>query len=133
MPNAWLNHVRQFRKNNKNMSYKQLLRHAKNSYGGANNQMNQNQMNQQNQNQSGGANNQMNQNQMNQQNQNQSGGVEPGPPSTPTSGPTAIQNMLRSLSGGSYQGMESRSSLTRSASSVGGRRSRSRKTRRHRR
>lgn len=113
MPNAWLNHVRQFRKNNKNMSYKQLLRHAKNSYGGANNQMNQNQMNQ--------------------QNQNQSGGVEPGPPSTPTSGPTAIQNMLRSLSGGSYQGMESRSSLTRSASSVGGRRSRSRKTRRHRR
>ena len=106
MPNAWLNHVRQFRKNNRNMSYKQLLKHAKNSYGGAN--QNQSQMNQQ-----------------NQQNQNQSGGVPP-------TGMSAVQNMIRSMTrGGSYHGMESRSSLTRSASSVGGRRSR--KTRRRRR
>lgn len=103
MPNAWLNHVRQFRKNNRNMSYKQLLKHAKNSYGGGN------QMNQQ-----------------NQQNQNQSGGVEP-----PT-GLGAVQNMIRSMTkGGGVTGFESRSSLTRSASSVGGRRSR--KTRRRRR
>lgn len=34
MPNAWLNHVRQFRKQNRHLSYKQLLREAKNSYGG---------------------------------------------------------------------------------------------------
>lgn len=104
MPNAWLNHVRQFRKNNRNMSYKQLLKHAKNSYGGANNQMNQ----------------------QNQNNQNQSGGVPP-----PT-GLGAVQNMIRSMTqGGGVTGFESRSSLTRSASSVGGRRSR--KTRRRRR
>lgn len=111
MPNAWLNHVRQLRKNNRNMSYKQLLSHAKNSYGGANNQMNQNQ------------------NQNNQNNQNQSGGVPPTPPT----GLGAVQNMIRSMTkGGGVTGFESRSSLTRSASSVGGRR-RSRKTRRRRR
>jgi len=105
MPNAWLNHVRQFRKNNKNMSYKQLLKHAKNSYGGAPEDEKMNQMNQ----------------------QNQSGGDE-----KPTNGMSAVQNMIRSMTrGGSYNGMESRSSLTRSASSVGGRRSR--KTRRRRR
>ena len=105
MPNAWLNHVRQLRKNNRNMSYKQLLSHAKNSYGGANNQMNQ----------------------QSQNNQNQSGGVPP-----PT-GLGAVQNMIRSMTkGGGVTGFESRSSLTRSASSVGGRR-RSRKTRRRRR
>jgi hypothetical protein len=116
MPNAWLNHVRQFRKNNKNMSYKQLLKHAKNSYGGANqSQQNQSQ-------QGGGPDDEMDQNKMN---QSQQGGVPP-------TGMGAVQNMIRSMTrGGSYQGMESRSSLTRSASSVGGRRSR--KTRRRRR
>lgn len=110
MPNAWLNHVRQFRKNNRNMSYKQLLKHAKNSYGGANNQMNQ-------------------QNQMN-QNQNQQGGEE-NPVST---GLGAVQNMIRSMTqGGGVTGFESRSSLTRSATTLGGRRRNSRKTRRRRR
>jgi len=34
MPNAWLNHVRQFRKQNRHLSYKQLLKQAKNTYGG---------------------------------------------------------------------------------------------------
>lgn len=87
MPNAWLNHVRQLRKNNRNMSYKQLLKHAKQSYGGAD---------------------------------------------PPTSGPQAVQQLLQSMRrGGGVTGDFSRSSLTRSASSVGGRRSR--KTRRHRR
>ena len=106
MSNAWLNHVRQFRKNNKNMSYKQLLKHAKNSYGGANNQMNQ-------------------------QNQNSQQGGEDKP--VPT-GLGAVQNMIRSMTqGGGVTGFESRSSLTRSASSVGGRRRNSRKTRRRRR
>ena len=106
MPNAWLNHVRQLRKNNRNMSYKQLLSHAKNSYGGGNNQMNQN------------------------QNQNSQQGGEDKP--VPT-GLGAVQNMIRSMTqGGGVTGFESRSSLTRSASSVGGRR-RSRKTRRRRR
>ena len=114
MPNAWLNHVRKFRKNNKNMSYKQLLKHAKNSYGGANQQRQQ------------GEPGEEEKNQMNQQ--NQSGGND----KSPISGMGAVQNMIRSMTrGGSYQGMESRSSLTRSASSVGGRRSR--KTRRRRR
>ena len=107
MPNAWLNHVRQLRKNNRNMSYKQLLSHAKNSYGGGNNQMNQ-----QNQN----------------QNSQQGGEDKPVP-----TGLGAVQNMIRSMTqGGGVTGFESRSSLTRSASSVGGRR-RSRKTRRRRR
>lgn len=108
MPNAWLNHVRQFRKNNRNMSYKQLLSHAKNSYGGGNNQMNQ-------------------------QNQSQQGGEEKPVPT----GLGAVQNMIRSMTqGGGVTGFESRSSLTRSASSVGGRRRssrNSRKTRRRRR
>ena len=34
MPNAWMEHVRQFRKQNRHLSYKQLLSEAKNSYGG---------------------------------------------------------------------------------------------------
>jgi len=34
MPNAWMEHVRQFRKQNRHLSYKQLLKEAKNSYGG---------------------------------------------------------------------------------------------------
>ena len=109
MPNAWLNHVRQLRKNNRNMSYKQLLSHAKNSYGGANNQMNQ-------------------------QNQSQQGGEEVKP--APTSIGAAM-NMIRSMTkGGGVTGFESRSSLTRSATTLGGRRRssrNSRKTRRRRR
>ena len=35
MPNAWMEHVRQFRKQNRHLSYKQLLSEAKKSYGGA--------------------------------------------------------------------------------------------------
>jgi hypothetical protein len=101
MPNAWLNHVRKLRKNNRNMSYKQLLKHAKNSY---------------------------------------SGGADPAPP--PSNNPVdSAMKMLRSVTGSPKQGgspntipgFESRSSLTRSASSVGGRRRSSRKTRRRRR
>ena len=91
MPNAWLNHVRQLRKNNKNMSYKQLLSHAKNSYGGA-----------------------------------------PGDPPVQSSSLQSAMKTLGMSKGGGVTGFESRSSLTRSASSVGGRRSR-RKTRRRRR
>ena len=122
MPNAWLNHVRQFRKNNRNMSYKQLLKHAKNSYGGANQSQNQHQ-------QGGEQDDEMKMNQMNQQNQSQQGGE---PPMSATSGLQSAMQSLRAMTrGGSYHGMESRSSLTRSASSVGGRRSR--KTRRRRR
>lgn len=34
MPNAWMEHVRQFRKQNRHLNYKQLLSAAKNSYGG---------------------------------------------------------------------------------------------------
>lgn len=90
MPNAWLNHVRQLRKNNRNMSYKQLLKHAKNSY---------------------------------------SGGETKGVPPT---GIAAVQNMIKSMSrGGSVQANLAQSSLTRSATTLGGRRSR--KTRRRRR
>jgi hypothetical protein len=105
MPNAWLNHVRQLRKNNRNMSYKQLLSHAKNSYGGAN------------------------QNQMNQQ--SQQGGEENKPVASSMG---AAMNMIRSMTqGGGVTGFESRSSLTRSATTLGGRRRNSRKTRRRRR
>ena len=108
MSNAWLNHVRQLRKNNRNMSYKQLLKHAKNSY-------------------SGGAD-----------------GDAPAPaaaqvvPPT-TNQPTAmsgLQNAMKMLTrgGSGVTGFESRSSLTRSATTLGGRRRRStRKTRRRRR
>jgi hypothetical protein len=94
MPNAWLNHVRQLRKNNRNMSYKKLLQHAKKSYGG---------------------------------------GEEKAPPTPPT-GMGAVQNMLRSMTqgGSAVQADFARSSLTRSATTLGGRR-RSRKTRRSRR
>lgn len=107
MPNAWLNHVRQLRKNNRNMSYKQLLSHAKNSYGGGT------------------------QNQMNQQNQSQQGGETPKPPGNSM---TSAMNMIRSMTqGGGVTGFESRSSLTRSATTLGGRRRNSRKTRRRRR
>jgi len=35
MPNAWMEHVRNFRKQNRQLSYKDLLRQAKDSYGGA--------------------------------------------------------------------------------------------------
>ena len=35
MPNAWMEHVRQFRKQNRHLSYKQLLSEAKNTYGGS--------------------------------------------------------------------------------------------------
>jgi hypothetical protein len=99
MPNAWLNHVRQVRKNNRNMSYKQLLSHAKNSY---------------------------------------SGGAD-GDGKPVSNSMNAVMNTLRSVTGsqtqrqgGGVTGFESRSSLTRSASTLGGRRSR-RKTRRRRR
>ena len=104
MPNAWLNHVRQLRKNNKNMSYKQLLKHAKNSYSG------------------GGPEEVVKDPPMEQR----QGGV--------SSGLSAVQNMIRSIRGGSVQANLAQSSLTRSATTLGGRRSRStRKTRRRRR
>ena len=96
MPNAWLNHVRQLRKNNRNMSYKQLLKHAKNSYSGG-----------------GEEEKPLEQRQ---------GGV--------SSGLSAVQNMIRSIRGGSVQANLAQSSLTRSATTLGGRR---RKTRRRRR
>jgi len=88
MPNAWLNHVRQFRKQNRNLSYKQLLKQARNTYGGE---------------------------------------------TKPTTGTSSAMNMLSKLGmkGGSVNGMESRSSLTRMATRVGGRSRR--KTRRTRR
>jgi len=35
MPNRWMNHVRQFRKQNRHLSYKQLLQEAKKTYGGS--------------------------------------------------------------------------------------------------
>ena len=101
MKNAWLNHVRQLRKQNRNMSYKSLLQKARQSYRG------------------GGE------------------GEAPAGPAGPVvaaAPASSLQNALNVLTrrGGSYQGMESRSSLTRSASAVGGRRSR-RHTRRRRR
>ena len=118
MKNAWLNHVRQLRKQNRNMSYKSLLQKARQSYGGGDPMNQQNQMNQQ----------------MNQQNQRQGGaGDAPAPAPAVPAPATSLQNAMNLLRrGGSYQGIESRSSLTRSASSVGGRRSR-RNTRRRRR
>ena len=108
MPNAWLNHVRQLRKNNKNMSYKQLLKHAKNSYSGGGEEVVKDPPMEQRQ-----------------------GGV--------SSGLSAVQNMIRSIRGGSaVQADFARSSLTRSATTLGGRRSTrstrsTRKTRRRRR
>ena len=80
MPNAWLNHVRQFRKQNRNLSYKQLLKQARNTYGG--------------------------------------------------NGLDAAMKMLGQKRGGSVNGMESRSSLTRMATRVGGSRRKTRRTRR---
>ena len=99
MPNAWLNHVRQLRKNNRNMSYKQLLKHAKNSYSGGGEEVVKDPPMEQRQ-----------------------GGV--------SSGLSAVQNMIRSIRGGSVQANLAQSSLTRSATTLGGRR---RKTRRRRR
>lgn len=94
--NAWLNHVRQFRKQNRHLSYKQLLSQAKKSYNG--------------------------------------GGDGPAT-SPPTGAMNSLLNAIKGTKGGGVTGFESRSSLTRSASTVGGRRSRSRshKTRRRRR
>ena len=98
MPNAWLNHVRQFRKNNRHLSYKQLLSQAKNSYGG-------------------GPSDPM------QQNQRQQGGEDPPAPAAPMSSMQSAMQSLRAMTkGGGVTGFESRSSLTRSASTVGGRR-----------
>ena len=97
MPNAWLNHVRQFRKNNKNMSYKQLLKQAKNSYSGGGEEKT--------------------------TMQHQQGGGEEAKPMPATSGLQSAMQSLRAITGGGVTGFESRSSLTRSASSVGGRRS----------
>ena len=91
MPNAWLNHVRQFRKQNRHLSYKQLLKQAKNTYGG-------------------------------EPMQSRRGGGD---------GLDAAMKMLGQKRGGSVNGMESRSSLTRMATRVGGRSRR--KTRRTRR
>ena len=100
MPNAWLNHVRQFRKNNKNMSYKQLLKQAKNSYSGGGEGEEKTTM------------------------QQKQGGGEEAKPMSATSGlQSAMQSLRAMTTGGGVTGFESRSSLTRSASSVGGRRS----------
>ena len=108
MPNAWLNHVRQFRKNNRHLSYKQLLSQAKNTYGGGPSDPT--------------------------QSQRQQGG-DPKPPMSGLQ--SAMQSLKAMTSGGGVTGFESRSSLTRSASTVGGRsrksRRSSRKTRRSRR
>jgi hypothetical protein len=70
----------------------------------------------------------MGQNQQNQQNQQSQGG-------TPPTGLGAVQNMIRSMTqgGSAVQADFARSSLTRSATTLGGRRRRSRKTRRRRR
>ena len=96
MPNAWLNHVRQFRKNNKNMSYKQLLKQAKNSYSGGGEET---------------------------PTMQQKQGGDEAKPMSATSGLQSAMQSLRAITGGGVTGFESRSSLTRSASSVGGRRS----------
>ena len=98
MPNAWLNHVRQFRKQNRHLSYKQLLKQAKNTYGG----------------------------EPGQQMQTRRGGGTRG---VETGMETAMK-MFGQRRGGSVANIESRSSLTRMATRVGGR---SRKTRRRRR
>jgi hypothetical protein len=93
--NAWLNHVRQFRKQNRHLSYKQLLSQARKTYGGD--------------------------------------GLDSVLQAAKTGTPGAPAPVPGLTSGGGVTGFESRSSLTRSASTVGGRRSRSRKTRRRRR
>jgi len=123
MPNAWLNHVRQFRKQNRHLSYKQLLKQAKNTYGGEP----MSPTGQPSMTRRGGrgvahsaahtvvASSNSNQNQ-------RRGGGE--------TGLDAAMKMLGQKRGGSVQGFESRSSLTRMATRVGGR---SRKTRRSRR
>lgn len=100
MPNAWLNHVRQFRKQNRHLSYKQLLKQAKNTYGGVVISP------------TG-------------QTQRRGGGTR----GVETGMETAMK-MLGQRRGGSFANIESRSSLTRMATRVGGR---SRKTRRRRR
>lgn len=107
MPNAWLNHVRQLRKQNRHLSYRQALKQAKNTYGG--------------------------QNQQAQQNQSRGGNELMGQQAQkPSTGMNAAMNMLKGMTkGGSVAGMDSRSSLTRMATRVGGRSRR--KTRRSRR
>ena len=97
MTNAWLNHVRQFRKQNRHLSYKQLLKQAKNTYGGETKDVPM---------------------------QSRRGG-------NGLDGLDAAMKMLGQKKGGSVNGMESRSSLTRMATRVGGRSRR--KTRRTRR
>jgi len=107
MTNAWLNHVRQFRKQNRNLSYKQLLRQARNTY----------------QTRRGGrsvANSAAVVSSSSNSNQNQRRG----------GGPSGIDAAMKMLKGGSVAGMESRSSLSHMATRVGGR---SRHTRRRRR
>ena len=105
MPNAWLNHVRQLRKQNRHLSYRQALKQAKSTYGG--------------------------QNQQAQQNQSRGGNELMGQQAQkPPTGMDSVMKML-GKTGGSVAGMESRSSLTRMATRVGGRSRR--KTRRSRR
>jgi hypothetical protein len=126
MSNAWLNHVRQFRKQNRHLSYKQLLSQAKKSYGGAPSD------GAPVQNQStglGSVNSLLNSMKL------KTGGADPVQnQSTGLGAVNSLLNSMKSKSGGSVTGFESRSSLTRSATTLGGRRSsRSRKTRRRRR
>jgi len=121
MSNAWINHVRNFRRQNRHLtSYRQLLQQARQSYNGGEPPV-------QRQGgeppvapvrrQGGGP-------------PDQRQGGEPVAPSTAKS----LQSMLQSLRGGGITGMESRSSLASSATRVGGRSRRNRrKTRRSRR
>ena len=101
MANAWLNHVRNFRRQNRHLSYQQLLQQARQSY-------------------NGGA---------------PAAPAAPAAPVKPIGGePKSLPALLQSLRGGGISPNESRSSLTSSATRVGGRSRRNRrKTRRSRR
>jgi len=119
MSNAWINHVRNFRRQNRHLtSYRQLLQQARQSYNGGEPPVGPvPPMRRQ-----GGAPPEV---------QRQNGGVDPAPTATTAK---SLQSMLQSLRGGGITGMESRSSLASSATRVGGRSRRNRrKTRRSRR
>ena len=118
MSNAWINHVRNFRRQNRHLtSYRQLLQQARQSYNGGEPPVGPVPPMRR---QGGGP----------PEVQRQNGGTDPAPATTAKS----LQSMLQSLRGGGITGMESRSSLASSATRVGGRSRRNRrKTRRSRR
>lgn len=122
MSNAWINHVRNFRRQNRHLtSYRQLLQQARQSYNGGEPPV---------QRQGGEPPVAPVRRQGGAPPEVQRQGGDPAAPSTAKS----LQSMLQSLRGGGITGMESRSSLASSATRVGGRSRRNRrKTRRSRR